>query len=102
MAGRIIAGSGQLLLSLAAAALILLWFANVLKVAYTIMQSTGEPDLKHWMGLSGFGILFMAWCWAWVSSISILRDIRHGQVKRWETMQSPGPGSTSPPRMTGN
>ena len=99
MAGRYIAGTGQLLLSLAAAALILLWFANLLKVAYSIMDSTGQPDLKHGMGLLGFGVLFLAWCWAWISSVSILRQVRRDQQHRWDSGEQRPPPQPVPPRI---
>ena len=99
MAGRYIAGSGQLLLSLGAAALILLWFANLLKVAYSIMESSGEPDLKHWMGLLGFGLLFLAWCWAWISSIGILREVRRGHKQQWDSLQQKAASQPIPPRI---
>jgi len=99
MARRYIAGTGQLLLSLGGAALILVWFANILKVAYSIMESTGEPDLKPAVGWLGFGLLFLAWCWAWISSIGILREIRRGQKDRWEAMPGSAAGDAVPPRL---
>lgn len=99
MAGRYIAGSGQLLLSLTAAAFILLWFANLLKVAYTIMESTGEPDLRHWLGLLGFGLLFLSWCWSWVSSLSILREVRKQQQNQWRSLAKNAPYIGVPPRL---
>lgn len=99
MARRYIAGTGQLLLSLGGAALILVWFANVLKVAYSIMESTGKPDMKHWVGLLGFGLLFLAWCWAWISSLSILREVKRGQQQRLDAMTTPATDKEVPPRI---
>ena len=101
MARRYIAGTGQLLLALGGAALILVWFANILKVAYSIMESTGEPDLKPRMGWLGFGLLFMAWCWAWISSISILREIKRDQQDRWKAMPGSAAGGAVPPLLKG-
>jgi hypothetical protein len=99
MAGRYIAGTGQLLMALGGAAFILLWFARVLKVAYTIMESTGEPEMRHWMGLLGFGLLFLSWCWSWVSSVGILRQVRRGQEQRWQTVTPPPDAPAVPPRI---
>jgi hypothetical protein len=101
MAGRYLAGSGQLLLALAGAALILLWFANILKVAYTLMESTGEPELRHGVGLLGFGLLFLAWCWSWISSLSILRQVRRGQEQRLASIAPPATPAAVPPRLQG-
>ena len=99
MAGRYIAGAGQLLLSLGATALILLWFANILKVAYSIMDTSGEPDLKSWMGFSGFGLLFLAWCWAWISSVGILRQVRVDQHNQLDSPRQNRPTQPVPPRI---
>lgn len=99
MAGCYIAGSGQLLLSLAGAAFILMWFANLLKVAYTIMESSGEPDLRHWMGLEGFGLLFLAWCWAWVSSVGILRRVKRDLQNRMNNAPNQPTSPRQPPKI---
>ena len=99
MAGCYISGTGQLLLSLAGAAFILMWFANLLKVAYTIMESSGEPDLRHWMGLEGFGLLFLAWCWAWVSSVGILRRVKRDLQNRMSAPQNPPSSRPQPPKI---
>jgi len=99
MVGRYLAGSGQLLLSLAGAALILIWFATVLNAAYSIMESTGEPDLKHWVGVLGFGLLFLGWCWAWVSSLSILREVKNKQERRLDSLAKSPSQTAVPPRI---
>jgi len=99
MAGCYIAGAGQLLLSLAGAAFILVWFANVLKVAYTLMESTGEPDLRHWVGLTGFGLLFLAWGWAWISSVSILRRVNLDLQNRMNSAQNQSTPPPQPPKI---
>lgn len=84
MGARYVAGTGQLLLALAGAGFILAWFANVLKVAYTIMESTGEPEMRHWMGILGFGLLTLSWLWAWVTSLSLLREARRNVQRKHE------------------
>jgi hypothetical protein len=87
MGGRYIAGGGQLVLALVGAAFIMAWFFNVMKVAYTLMQSTGEPEMQHWMGILGFALLGLAWLWAWVSSLSLLSEARlNVQRKHQETL----------------
>jgi hypothetical protein len=101
MAGRYIAGTGQLLLALAGAALILLWFANILRVAYTLMESSGEPELRHWVGLLGFGLLFLAWCWSWISSLGILREVRRAQEHRMQSADTAATPAAVPPRLPG-
>jgi hypothetical protein len=83
MAGRYLAGSGQLLFALAGFSLIVAWFFLVLKAAYTIMQTSGDPDPPHYLGWLGLGSFAVAWAWAWFTSLSVLREAqrtRRGQL----------------------
>jgi hypothetical protein len=91
MAGRWLAGIGQLVLAVAGFVMIMVWFFEVVIQYYG--QITGGTPVRSvgWIGVAG-GIVFVAsWCWALVTSLSLLR-----QAKVEEAV-APQP---APPRMT--
>ena len=75
IAGRWLAGAGQLLLAIAGCVLILVWFAQTMSAYYSQMFGEGathQPTVFSglWLG----GILFaLAWCWSLVTSICLVR-----------------------------
>jgi len=76
MAGRWIAGSGQLALALAGFVMVMVWFFKIM-IQY-LGQITGDvqPRPVGWIGVTG-GILFVAsWFWALVTSVSLLFEAR--------------------------
>jgi len=76
MAGRYVAGAGQLLLAVAAAVLIFLWFFA--SMAQMVRQLDAETPQKSagWLGLSGALVFAISWLWALVTSVSLLRHAR--------------------------
>jgi hypothetical protein len=74
MARRYIPGSGQLLLSINGFGLFCAWFINVLRQFYGLINSDVEPHLRPWLAFSGIGLFALSWLWAWVTSISLLRE----------------------------
>lgn len=89
MAGRYLAGSFQLIFALAGFALIVAWLFMVLKAAYSIMETTGEPSPPHYLGWMGLGNFAFAWCWAWFTSISVLREAQQAHGQRWQQTAPP-------------
>ena len=80
MAGRWIAGSGQLALAVAGFVMVVVWFFKIM-IQY-LGQITGDvqPQPVGWIGLTG-GILFVAsWLWSWVTSVSLLFEARRNAV----------------------
>jgi len=76
MAGRWIAGGGQLALALAGFVMVIVWFFKIM-IQY-LGQITGDvqPQPVGWIGLTG-GILFVAsWLWALVTSVSLHFEAR--------------------------
>jgi hypothetical protein len=74
MAGRIVAGAGQLGIFLVGFFLFIAWFVDVARQYYALMFSGGEPQLRHWLALAGVCWCAVAWLWALVTSISLLRE----------------------------
>lgn len=89
MAGRFLVGAFQLIFALAGFTLIVAWFFLLLKAAYSIMETTGELHPPHYLGWMGLGNFLFAWCWAWITSISVLREAQRAHSKRLEQMGSP-------------
>lgn len=76
LAGRWLAGIGQLLLALAGFGLILAWFALLLFRLYQQMEAnvSQPPPSVAWIGEAGAAAFVVAWLWALFSSLSILRE----------------------------
>ena len=76
MAGRWIAGSGQLALAVAGFAMVVVWFFKVMIQYYGEIGGDVQPHPVGWIGETG-GILFVAsWFWALVTSISLFFEAR--------------------------
>ena len=74
MAGRHVAGSGQLLLALAGFGLVLAWFIALLTQMYQQLDSDAQPKSVAWLGELGALIFAAAWLWALITSLSLLRE----------------------------
>jgi 4a-hydroxytetrahydrobiopterin dehydratase len=75
MAGRVIAGMGQLALSVSGFVLVLVWFMQEMVPYYSLMFSD-EP--QHPVGFKmlklGAGLFALAWLWSLVTSVSLFRE----------------------------
>ncbi len=76
MAGRYVAGSGQLLLALAGFVLVTGWFVMNLISLYEQIEGNPQPQSYAWLGEWGALIFAAAWLWALVTSFSLLRQAR--------------------------
>jgi hypothetical protein len=76
MAGRRMAGIGQLLVAVAGFALVMLWFALRMSQLYNQVVNDAQPQSVAWAGLAGAGLFAAAWLWSLVTSLSILRKAR--------------------------
>lgn len=84
LAGRWLAGVGQLLLALAGFGLILAWFARLMIRLYQQIEANSSTDLPSiaWMGEAGAAVFAAAWLWALFTSSSILREGAGGQTSQ--------------------
>jgi 4a-hydroxytetrahydrobiopterin dehydratase len=74
LARRWIAGAGQLLLALAGFVLIMTWFVQMM-TGYYGQMSGNDTRLPPATELAfGAGLFALAWCWALVTSFSLLRE----------------------------
>jgi 4a-hydroxytetrahydrobiopterin dehydratase len=84
LARRWIEGTGQLLLSLAGFAMIMVWFVKLMIEYYG--QISGGVTVKPmgWIGLTGAVLFALAWGWSLVTSFSLLREPSHVSLKSLE------------------
>ena len=88
MAGRWIAGIGQLALALTGFVMVVVWFFEVMIQYYG--QVTGDVPARPvgWIGETG-AILFVAsWLWALATSISLWRQAKSDEQAELKTVPS--------------
>jgi hypothetical protein len=76
MAGRLVAGIGQLLVAVAGFALVMLWFALRMSQLYSEVVDDVQPQSVAWVGEAGAALFAAAWLWSLVTSLSVLREAR--------------------------
>ena len=81
MAHRFIAGTVQLTLSIVGFGFFIGWFVQVCRATYRLVaDQPPEPARYPWMGKAGLVIFAAAWFWAWITSLSVLRQARKNQA----------------------
>ena len=76
MAGRPVAGIGQILLAVAGFVLVMLWFALRMSQLYDQVVKDAQSQSVAWAGEAGAALFAAAWLWSLVTSLSILREAR--------------------------
>lgn len=74
LAGRWVAGVGQLLLAVAGFVMVVAWFVAVMIQMYRQINGDNAPKPVGWLGEAGAGTFAAAWLWALVTSFSLLRE----------------------------
>lgn len=95
MGGRIIAGAGQLLLSVIGFLLVLFWFFRTMREYYSLMTSDVVTVSYAKFGLAGALFFAAAWLWSLLTSISLLREGKANESGTIPPM--PPPRITNPP-----
>lgn len=80
MAGRWVAGIGQLLLAVAGFVLIIGWFGLVATNTYNLVVSDAEPKPAAWLGEAGGLTFLVSWLWALVTSFQILHTAKGDEL----------------------
>ena len=76
MAGRRLAGIGQLLLAIIGFAMVTGWFALLAVQTYNQLTNDAQPKSAAWLGEAGAVMFIAAWLWSLVTSLSVLREAR--------------------------
>ena len=98
MGGRIIAGIGQLALSVIGFLLVLFWFLRTMQEYYSLLDSESAPVSYAKFGLSGALFFAAAWLWSLLTSISLVREAKANEPKPSLTL-TPPKITNAPPKM---
>jgi hypothetical protein len=80
MAGRPVAGIGQLLVAVAGFVLVMLYFALRMSQLYNEVVNDAQPQSAVWAGEAGAVLFTAAWLWSLVTSLSVLREARTSET----------------------
>jgi 4a-hydroxytetrahydrobiopterin dehydratase len=81
MAGRRVAGAGQLVLAVAGFTLVAIWFVKQMTQFYGQISGSVPVQPVGWIGLLGGGIFALAWVWSLVTSLSLMRQAAAANAK---------------------
>ena len=80
LAGRYVAGVGQLLLAILGFIMVLGWFVVVAKQMYEQIEGPSSSHSVAWLGEIGGVTFAAAWFWALATSLSLLREAKTNQT----------------------
>ena len=89
MAGRWIAGTGQLLLAVAGFVLVVMWFIEMMIQAYDQVIGDAAPHSVAGVGKTGALLFLLAWLWALITSISLVTRARSEEPVAPQTVPPP-------------
>jgi hypothetical protein len=93
MAGRFVAGTVELTLSLLGFGFVMGWFFQIFMQYYRQMNELPpQPPPYPWMGKAGVIIFAAAWLLSWITSLSVLRESRRNEAAQ--------PPPAVPPKIT--
>ncbi len=81
MAGRWIAGIGQLLLAVVGCGFVVVWFCKVMSQVYQQFEDGGPTRSVAWLGEVGLLVFAVSWLWALVTSLSLMRQAGSVETK---------------------
>ena len=79
MAGRRVAGCGQLLLAMIGFCMLAGWFALQALRTYNALVNDVESKSVAWLGEAGAAVFAAAWLWSLVTSLSVMREAQTTQ-----------------------
>jgi hypothetical protein len=98
MAGRWIAGSGQLALAVTGFVMFVVWFVETMLQYYGQISGNVRVQPVGWIGETGWILFVVSWLWALVTSFSLFVEARRNAtaefLKKMETT-----GGSAPPKL---
>lgn len=76
MAGRRLAGAGQLMLAVAGFTMVIVWFVQVVVRAYHEILGGPVSAPHYWLGVGGVAVFIASWFWALGTSLKLMREAR--------------------------
>ena len=80
MAGRWIAGIGQLALAVAGFVMVVVWFFEVMIQYYGQISGDVQSHPVGWIGVTGLVLFGAAWLWSLFTSVSLLLESKAGEA----------------------
>lgn len=84
LCGRWIAGTGQLLLSIAGFVVFMVWFVKEMGQFYSLINiGASSPPPQQPIGQmagAGIGLIVAAWLWSAMTSVSLMREAAQNQL----------------------
>jgi len=87
LAGRRLAGIGQLLLAVAGFLMVIAWFVLFALQTYHELINDAPPKSVAWLGQAGAVTFAAAWLWSLVTSLSVLREARTNEPDRTQATE---------------
>lgn len=85
MCRRFVAGIGQLLLAVAGFGLLVVWMCWQFTRMISLELNNSAPDApKDWLWKVGVILFAAGWVWSLVTSISLLREAKAEQLRRFD------------------
>ena len=81
MAGRYLAGTGQVLLALIGFGLVVAWFVALITQIYQQIDGDVAAKTAAWLGETGGMTFASAWLWSLVTSVSLLREASANEAR---------------------
>jgi hypothetical protein len=91
MAGRYVAGGGQLALAIVGFSFVMAWFVAVMRQFYGQIEGNVEVKPVGWIGLTGLIVFGAAWLWSLLTSISLVREARRNRAAQFSASPPPLP-----------
>ena len=88
VAGRWLAGLGQLALSVTGFMMIAVWFFEIMSQYYGQISGGMQPHPVGWIGEWGAILFVVSWFWAAVTSFSLLREASRNSLKSLESFET--------------
>ena len=90
LCGRLIAGSGQLILAVAGFTLVMVWFLKEMIPYYGLMFGDEPPHLPGLKTLAeGAAVFAAAWVWSAVTSLSLMREASANNLQSLKNFATP-------------
>jgi hypothetical protein len=74
LAGRKVAGTGQIIFVTGGSVMLFVWLFKVLAQYYGLMFGDVQPQAVGWIGETGGALFAVSWLWAAVTSFSLFRE----------------------------
>jgi hypothetical protein len=97
MAGRWMAGMGQLLLAVAGFVLVVVWFFETMIQLFGQIDGNAVSAPVAGLGETGAGLFVVAWFWSLVTSLSLLNRAKSEEPARSESIATPTAGPPAEP-----